>query len=275
MLVIRSLRSSPYGGRLSKKAKLCTITLSASPKSSEEILVVVGGGAAGIYGAIRAKNLAPHLNVVVIEKGKPLSKVKISGGGRCNVTNGHCAETTILAEKYPRGHKELRGSFFKMHSPRDTMEWFTNRGVALKTEDDGRVFPVSNSSSSIIDCLVSEAKTKGVVLQTGKVVTSASTTGSRKFSVQIEKRSIDYVEQIEADYLLMASGSSQQGYNLASQLGHSIIKPVPSLFTFKVDDAELTKLAGVTLSKVKATLKLESFSKNVPQLTQVICLGSP
>lgn len=123
--------------------------------------MVVGGGAAGIYGAIRAKTIAPNLNVVVIEKGKPLSKVKISGGGRCNVTNGHCSDNLILAEHYPRGNKELRGSFFSMHGPKDTMSWFSDLGVKLKTEDDGRVFPVSNNSSSVVDCLLSEAKQRG------------------------------------------------------------------------------------------------------------------
>lgn len=245
------------------------ISNSIAQKSNEELLVVVGGGAAGVYGAIRAKTLAPKLNVLVIEKGKPLSKVKISGGGRCNVTNGHCDDKIILAEHYPRGNKELRGSFFNMHGPEDTMSWFSDHGVKLKTEDDGRVFPVSNSSSSIIDCLMSEAKRIGVLLQTGKVVTTASTTIGGKFFIKIEKRTIDLVENVEADYLLIASGSSQQGYTLASQLGHSIVDPVPSLFTFKIEDLQLAELSGVTFPKVKAKLKLENVQRNIPHLTQV------
>ncbi|KAF3636713.1 putative WRKY transcription factor 72-like [Capsicum annuum] len=204
----------------------------------EELLVVVGGGAAGIYGAIRAKALAPNLQVVVIEKAKPLSKVKISGGGRCNVTNGHCPDNKI--------------------------------------EKDGRVFPTSDSSSTVIDCLMSEAKRSGggrdlhagqdegsrkrakivhtceeevrqyateELRETGKVVTGASSTSDGKFAVKLEKRSLDYVEHVEADYLLIASGSSKQGYNLATQLGHSIVEPVPSLFTFKIDDL---KIDGMT-----------------------------
>lgn len=97
---------------------------------------MVGGGAAGIYGAIRAKTLAPNLNVIVIEKAKPLAKVKISGGGRCNVTNGHCPDNMILADKYPRGSKEFRGSFFNVHGPSDTMSWFSDHGVKLKIEED-------------------------------------------------------------------------------------------------------------------------------------------
>ncbi|XAR71221.1 hypothetical protein NMG60_11028385 [Bertholletia excelsa] len=247
-------------------------TATAAPvcqKSSEELLVVVGGGAAGIYGAIRAKTVAPNLSVVVIEKGKPLSKVKISGGGRCNVTNGHAVDNLMLADNYPRGHKELKGSFFNMHGPKDTMSWFSSHGVELKTEDDGRVFPVSNSSSSVVDCLMSEAKEKGVSVQTGKVVTSATRSDGGKFLLKIEKRTVDYVEHIEADYLLIASGSSKQGRSLAIQLGHSIVQPVPSLFTFKIEDPQLAELAGVTFPKVKAKLKLETDKWSIPQLTQV------
>ncbi|XP_031254760.1 uncharacterized protein LOC116112776 isoform X1 [Pistacia vera] len=238
-------------------------------QSGEEVLVVVGGGAAGIYGAVRAKTVAPKLNILVIEKGKPLSKVKISGGGRCNVTNGHCADNKIFAGHYPRGHKEFRGSFFNVHGPLDTMSWFSDHGVELKTEDDGRVFPVSNSSSSVIDCLLSEAKCQRVSLQTGKVVTTASANAGGKFLLKVEKRTINLVESIEADYLLIASGSSKQGHSLAAQLGHSIVDPVPSLFTFKVVDSQLTELSGVTFEKVIAKLKLENVQKNSPHLTQV------
>ncbi|KAJ4828402.1 hypothetical protein Tsubulata_027354 [Turnera subulata] len=239
-----------------KRKFTATATPLLQKSGEEQLLVVVGGGAAGVYGAIRAKTLAPNLNVLVIEKGKPLSKVKISGGGRCNVTNGHCSDNMVLAENYPRGHRELRGSFFNTHGPMDTMSWFVNRGVALKTEDDGRVFPVSNSSSSIIDCLLSEAKHRGVPLycqvslQTGKTVTNTSVASSEKFVLKIEKRSVDLVEYVEADYLLIASGSSRQGYTLATQLGHSIVDPVPSLFTFKIEDSQLAELAGVTFPKV-------------------------
>ncbi|GFZ07715.1 FAD/NAD(P)-binding oxidoreductase family protein [Actinidia rufa] len=149
--------------------------------SSEELLVVVGDGAAGVYGAIRAKTIAPNLNVAVIEKGKPLSKI----------------------------------------------------------EDDGRVFPVSNSSSSVVDRLLSEAKQKGVSLQTGKVVTTACVNADGRFHLKIEKRTIDYVECVKADYLLVASGRIKQGYSFATQLGHSVVEPVPVLFTFKIDDPQL------------------------------------
>lgn len=156
-----------------------------------------------------------------------------------------------------------------MHGPLDTMSWFTDHGVELKIEDDGRVFPVSNCSSSVIDALMLEATRRGVLLQTGKVVTTASTTASEKFKLKIEKRTIDYVDFVEADYVLITTGSSQQGYNLATQLGHSIVKPVPSLFTFKIDDLQLTELSGITFPKVKARLKLETVQKNIPEHAQV------
>ncbi|RZC93215.1 hypothetical protein C5167_029192 [Papaver somniferum] len=284
MLTLRSCNNSlgcfPFRNLCNKGSISCRrrfITTSSStispPKNQtceEELLVVVGGGAAGIYGAIRAKTIAPHLGVLVIEKAKPLSKVKISGGGRCNVTNGHCPDKRVLANHYPRGSRELRGSFFNLHGPTDTMSWFSDHGVQLKTEDDGRVFPVSNSSYSIIDCLLLEAKRTRVLLQTGKVVTSASTTNtSRKFQIKIQKRTIDFVEYVEADYLMVASGSSLQGYNLATQLGHSIVDPVPSLFTFKIEDKQLAELSGITFPKVKVKLKLENLRRNIPEFTQV------
>ncbi|PON95878.1 FAD/NAD(P)-binding oxidoreductase family protein [Trema orientale] len=251
------------------KRKFCSASIPIAQKASEELLVVVGGGAAGFFGAIRAKTLAPKLNVVVIEKGKPLSKVKISGGGRCNVTNGHFVDNMILAENYPRGYKEFRGSFFDMHGPVDTMSWFSDHGVDLKVEEDGRVFPVSNSSASVIDCLMSEANRTGVVLQTGKAVRTASADGG-KFLLGIGKQTTSSVEYVEANYLLIASGnSSQVGFSLASQLGHSIIDPVPSLFTFKTADSQLAELSGVTFPKVRAKLILENVKRNIQQFTQV------
>ncbi|KAM1323772.1 hypothetical protein PS2_044622 [Malus domestica] len=272
---VRSEAAAPAknNGLLISTPKQKKFTSTAIPtaqnKASEELLVVVGGGAAGVYGAIRAKTLAPNLNVVIIEKGRPLSKVKISGGGRCNVTNGHCVDTMVLAENYPRGHRELKGAFFNTHGPADTMSWFADQGVELKTEDDGRVFPVSNSSSTIIDCLMSESTRLGVSLQTGKAVVTASSTDGGKFLLGVENRTFSSPEYVEADYLLIASGNSKQGYSLASQLGHSIVDPVPSLFTFKIEDPQLRDLSGITFPKVKATLKIENARRNIPQLTQV------
>ncbi|GBG93124.1 hypothetical protein CBR_g59258, partial [Chara braunii] len=122
-----------------------------------KVLAVIGGGAAGIFGALRAKDLCRSLQVAVFEKTAPLSKVRISGGGRCNVTTGLYVDALGLAAQYPRGNRELKGAYFRTHGPLDTVEWFEKRGVALKTEEDGRMFPVSNSSSTIVDCLLNEA----------------------------------------------------------------------------------------------------------------------
>ncbi|MCO5614715.1 hypothetical protein L7F22_068999 [Adiantum nelumboides] len=135
-----------------------------------KVLVVVGGGAAGIFGAIRAKSLCPTLNVLVLEKHQLLAKVKISGGGRCNVTTALFENPLLLAEQYPRGHKELRGSFFRLHGPMDTVSWFQEREVFLKTEEDGRMFPASNTSSTIIDCLLTEAHKLGDNVQNEAVI---------------------------------------------------------------------------------------------------------
>ncbi|XP_066360387.1 uncharacterized protein [Miscanthus floridulus] len=245
-----------------------TSTYEQGQHEEQPSLVVVGGGAAGVYASIRAKTLAPHLNVAVVEKGRFLSKVKISGGGRCNVTNGHHLEPAGLARNYPRGNKELRGSFFTAHGPQDTMRWFTDHGVELKTEDDGRVFPVTDNSASVVDCLLNEARRLGVSLQAGKAVSSASVAQDGKFVLKVEKRTSDFVDYINANYVLVATGSSQQGYSIAAQLGHSIIAPVPSLFTFKIADKRLADLAGVTFPIVKAKLKLDGVQKSVPELTQ-------
>ncbi|KAF2909039.1 hypothetical protein DAI22_12g226500 [Oryza sativa Japonica Group] len=174
-----------------------------------------------------------------------------------------------MARNYPRGHKELRGSFFKNHGPQDTMRWFSDHGVELKTEDDGRVFPVTDNSASIVDCLLNEARRLGVSLQAGKAVTGASVTENGKFVVKVEKRTVDFVDHVNAKYVLVATGSSQQGYSIAAQFGHSIIAPVPSLFTFKITDKRLADLSGVTFPIVKAKLKLDGIKRSAPELTQI------
>ncbi|KAL6623685.1 hypothetical protein ACP70R_033564 [Stipagrostis hirtigluma subsp. patula] len=260
-------RFSSSRSSLDPAATVCASTSARGHRQEEDgeqSLVVVGGGAAGVYASIRAKTLAPHLNVVVIEKGRFLSKVKISGGGRCNVTNGHHLEPMGLARNYPRGNKELRGSFFTTHGPQDTMRWFIDHGVELKTEDDGRVFPVSDNSASVVDCLLNEARRLGA----GKSVSSASVTEHGKFVLKVEKRTADLVDFINTNYVLVATGSSQQGYAIATQLGHSIIAPVPSLFTFKIADKQLADLSGVTFPRTKAKLKLDGIQKSVAELTQ-------
>ncbi|KAH9542848.1 hypothetical protein CY35_13G029100 [Sphagnum magellanicum] len=239
----------------------------AGQQQQHPVLVVVGGGAAGIFGALQAKTVFPQMQVIVLEKGKLLSKVRISGGGRCNVTTGLFVEPLALAEQYPRGHKELRGSFFRSHGPRDTVTWFSERGVVLKTEEDGRMFPVTDSSTTIVDCLMNETHRLGVVLQTRASVSSISINENGKFALHLVTTN-GASNEVAADYVLLATGSSQQGYGLAVQLGHSIVEPQPSLFTFKVKDTVLTELAGISLSHIQAELELPGQKRRDPHLLQ-------
>lgn len=148
------------------------------------------------------------------------------------------------------------------------MRWFSDHGVELKTEDDGRVFPVTDNSASVVDCLLNEARRLGVSLQAGKSVSSASVNDDGKFVLKVEKRTVDFVDHLNANYVLVATGSSQQGYSFAAQHGHTVIPPVPSLFTFKIAEKRLADLSGVTFTRVKAKLMLDSIQKSVPELTQ-------
>lgn len=219
-------------------------------------LVVVGGGAAGIFGAVAAKKRAPEARVLVLEKsGALLSKVRISGGGRCNVTHG-CFDLRALVQNYPRGSKELLGPFH-VFGPRETMQWFTERGVELKIEADGRVFPVSDKSSSIIDALLEEARSLGVVIETKKGVSLIEP----GFRITLKEG-----EVIESHSLLLATGSSKEGHALAASLGHTIDPLVPSLFTFNVPNSPLKELSGISVQDAKVTLEDSNLSTRGPVL---------
>jgi len=209
-------------------------------------LIIIGGGAAGYFAAINAAELNNNLEVVILEgSNKVLQKVKVSGGGRCNVTHA-CFTPTDLVQFYPRGEKELRGPFHQFMTG-DTMEWFENRGVPLKIEDDNRIFPESNSSQSIIDCFLESAKNAGVILKTSTRVDSIS----KSEDTYIVKTAS---ETFIADYLLIASGSNAKVWDIISNLGHTIIAPVPSLFTFNIEDERLKDIPGISVPK--ATVKV-------------------
>lgn len=199
-------------------------------------LIVVGGGAAGVFASLAAKKKDPEMKVALLEKSAvPLAKVKVSGGGRCNVTHA-CFDPAVLVQNYPRGGAELRGPFHRFQ-PRDTVEWFGLRGVALKAEEDGRIFPVSDSSQTIIDCLLSEAKQLGVEIFLRQKVESI-------------KKGFE-VGPFKAKNVLLATGSSLDGYSWAQSLGHTIQKPVPSLFTFNVPTSPLKELSGISVDPVE------------------------
>lgn len=216
-------------------------------------IIIIGAGAAGYFAAITAAENNSKAEVIILEKGKRgLQKVKISGGGRCNVTHA-CFVPNELVEFYPRGKKELLGPFHQFMTG-DTMEWFEKRGVPLKIEDDNRVFPESNSSQSIIDCLVESAEKAGVKVLFNQNVQTVSRVND---TFEIKTSNDTFI----ADKLLIAAGSNPKMWALAKTLDHSIIEPVPSLFTFNINDKRLKDLLGISVPNVTIKIsktKLES-----------------
>jgi predicted Rossmann fold flavoprotein len=211
------------------------------------VVVVIGGGAAGFFGAITAAQANPKAQVILLEASRhPLNKVLISGGGRCNVTHA-CFEPSGLVQNYPRGGKAMLGAFTRFQA-KDTVSWFANRGVPLKTEADGRMFPITDSSETIANCLMKTAKASGVELRTEQAVVSVNVTGER-FKIVLKSG-----ENLECDRLLIATGSSPIGYRLAKELGHTVEPPVPSLFTFNIRDQNFRELAGVSVESVRLSL---------------------
>jgi predicted Rossmann fold flavoprotein len=209
-------------------------------------VVIIGGGAAGFFTAINAKELNPNLDVTILEKGKDvLQKVKISGGGRCNVTHA-CFEPKELTKFYPRGQKELLGPFHQFMTG-DTFEWFENKGVPLKIESDNRVFPETNTSQAIIDCFQKEINRLNIKVLTSKGVTSFYKE-AEKWIIQTKE------EEFIADKLVIAAGSSKKIWDISKELNHTIIPTVPSLFTFNIKDDRIKDLGGVSVPN--ATVKI-------------------
>jgi predicted Rossmann fold flavoprotein len=212
-------------------------------------IVVIGGGAAGFFAALSAKIHYPENEVIIYEKlNKVLSKVKISGGGRCNVTHA-CFDNKELASKYPRGENYLRKAFEQFNA-NDTIEWFKKRGILLKTYPDGCIFPQSNDSQTIIDCFLGEAKRLGV-----KVMMNQSIQKISKSKAGFEL--ITQTSKINADKVIITTGGQpkKSGMLWLEDLGHSIIEPVPSLFTFNMPGNSISTLMGNVVEK--ATVKVE------------------
>jgi predicted Rossmann fold flavoprotein len=213
-------------------------------------IVVIGGGAAGFFGAIAAAEAYPHAQVTLLEaSAQVLAKVRISGGGRCNVTHA-CFDPTALVQHYPRGGKALRGPLTRFQ-PQDTVAWFKARGVSLKTEADGRMFPITDDSETVVECLVRSVQRAGVQIITGAAVTEVIPSAAG-FTVQLKGG-----KSMGGDRILLTSGSTPLGYRLAASLGHQIVPPVPSLFTFKITDPRLVELAGVAVPLVRVKLLVE------------------
>lgn len=239
--------------------------------SQKTRVIVVGGGAAGFFGAITcAEALGAHGDVAIYEAtAHPLAKVRVSGGGRCNVTHA-CFEPRELVKRYPRGGRELVGAFHRWQ-PRDTIAWFAERGVETKTEADGRMFPVTDDSATIVDCLMRAAQTAAVRLVTSMGVRTARREGSR-YVVTLTSG-----EQVVGERLLLATGGNRAsaGFTIAQALGHTIEPLVPSLFTFHIDDARLIGLSGVSVEDVTASVPGTKLRESGPVLITHWGLSGP
>jgi len=230
-------------------------------------LVVVGGGAAGVFGAIAASSAARgRIRTTVLEAGPlPLAKVKISGGGRCNVMHDERKPPSELSPNYPRGSRELEGALERFGAT-ESAAWFRRRGLRLKTESDGRMFPTTDSSQSVIDVLLAAARDEAVHIRTRTRVVGLRREGA-SFVVEVASGSGARREAIEADFVLLAPGASKAAWAWSSALGHNVLDPVPSLFTLNldamVDQGWLSGLAGITLPHVQVMVKTEEASADV------------
>ncbi len=210
-------------------------------------IIVIGGGAAGFFTAINTAEKDPKLKIAILERGKEvLTKVKVSGGGRCNVTHAEFIPQE-LSKNYPRGEKELLGPFHHFMTG-DTMQWFEERGVPLKIEDDGRVFPESNSSQSIIDCFLTAAKNQQIEILKGTAVK------------KIEKNNGNWAistndQEFETKKIVVATGSNSKIWKLLEKMGHTVVTAVPSLFTFNCKDNRIQDLSGLVADNVTIKVK--------------------
>ena len=224
-------------------------------------LVVVGGGAAGFFCAVNAARLNRNLRVILLEKTtKLLAKVKVSGGGRCNVTH-NCPSVSDLCRKYPRGQHFVKKAFAHFSVP-DTIRWFGQRGVELKTEPDGRMFPASNSSQTIIDCLLHEAALYGVEIRTQWEVKEILPTGAG-FEIVSSQNA-----KLTADFVCVAGGGypKKENFGWLGNLGHTIEEPVPSLFTFNMPQNPVTALMGVAVARATAKVASSKLAETAPLL---------
>ncbi len=230
-------------------------------------VIIIGGGAAGFFAAINIAELNPSLKVVILERGSQvLTKVKVSGGGRCNVTHAEFIPQELV-QHYPRGEKELLGPFHKFMTG-DTIEWFEKRGVALKIEADGRMFPETNSSQTIIDCFLNEAKKNNVELLKNHAVKTIS---HKENSWRITTDNSEF----NSDKLLVATGSNSKVWKLIENLGHQIEPPIPSLFTFNIRDNRIKDIPGVVAQDVEIKIIGSNLISEGPLLITHVGMSAP
>ena len=222
-------------------------------------VIIIGGGAAGYFAAINIAERNPKLTVVILERGKEgLTKVRVSGGGRCNVTHAEFIPSELI-RNYPRGKKELLGPFHTFMTG-DTMEWFEKRGIELKIEEDGRIFPVSNSSQTIIDCFTNEIKRLGItVLKTHSVKNIV--TQNNLWCIETNQNTF------VSEKLLVATGSNIKVWEMLQDLGHKIVNQVPSLFTFNIKDKRIKSIPGVAVKNVQVKV-LQDFSPSKGEMSR-------
>lgn len=221
-------------------------------------MIVIGGGAAGFFGAIAFAEKNPGKEVWLLEKHKQvLAKVRISGGGRCNVTH-HCFDPERLVKNYPRGSKELLGPFHKFQ-PKDTIAWFGKRGVEVKVEEDGRMFPITDSSETIIACLMRAADEAGVQLKREVSIHSITKEGE-EFVLETS------LGRLQSKKILLATGSAPAGHEIAKQFGHTITPLAPSLFSFNLPKSPYIDLSGLSLPDVEASVAGTKLKERGPML---------
>ncbi|WP_417888944.1 NAD(P)/FAD-dependent oxidoreductase [Xanthomarina gelatinilytica] len=230
-------------------------------------VIIVGGGAAGFFAAINIAEQNPNLTIAILERGKEgLQKVKISGGGRCNVTHAEFIPQELVLN-YPRGERELLGPFHQFMTG-DTIAWFENKGVPLKVEADGRMFPESDSSQTIIDCFLNEAKKHKIEVMYNHVVKA------------FEKVGVSWkIKTTEGEFttgkLVIASGSNPKIWKLLENLGHNILNPVPSLFTFDIKDERIQDIPGVVAQHVTIKVLDTDLCSEGPLLITHVGMSAP
>lgn len=232
-------------------------------------IAIIGGGAAGFFAAINIAQKHPAYKVMIFEKtDKLLYKVQISGGGRCNVTHS-CFEPMNLIKNYPRGEKSLINVFHRFQ-PKDTIEWFNLRDVQIKTEADGRMFPTTDSSQTIIDCFMREAKKNRVSIYTNTELDKLQSNENGTWLLTTQKG-----EKLSVDAVVFCSGSQHRSWKILEDLGHSLQTPVPSLFTFNTKDTRLKDMMGVSIAKVKLYIESTKLKSEGPLLITHWGLSGP
>jgi predicted Rossmann fold flavoprotein len=232
-------------------------------------VIIVGGGAAGFFSAINIAEQKQGLSIAILEKtDKLLAKVRISGGGRCNVTH-HCFENSLLVKNYPRGERELKGAFSRF-SVADCVNWFKTKGVDLKVESDGRMFPATNDSAAIVNCFLAEAEKNNIKIH--KQV-NVQTINANDESFELTCSNKKYI----AKYLIIATGGFPKisGYEFLKNTGHKIVNPVPSLFTFNIPGNNINELMGVSVKNVTAKIKNQNLENSGPLLITHWGLSGP